>query len=109
MTLIITDTTMTSGNTTHWARQAPGRGWEVSWLPVRTLDRNTAVTAMILADVASKADLQEGHRLWSHIEGSAAELGLTRPEALSAAPQPPGSISHHDEHAGGQLNWEAAD
>ncbi len=51
MTLTITDTTMTSDHTAHSARQAPGRdGWEVSWLPGQTLDGNTAVTAMLLAD-----------------------------------------------------------
>jgi hypothetical protein len=35
MTLTITDTTMTSDQTTHTARHAPSqRGWKVSWLPV---------------------------------------------------------------------------
>ena len=35
MTLTIDDTTMTSDQTGHTARQAPGRQheWEVSWLP----------------------------------------------------------------------------
>ena len=47
MSLTITDTTMTSDHTAHTARQAPGRQhlWEVSWLPGRTLDRNSAITA----------------------------------------------------------------
>ena len=56
MTLTINDTTMTSDQTVHTARQAPGRqpGWEVSWLPGQILDRNTAITAMILADTAAK-------------------------------------------------------
>ena len=55
MTLTINDTTMTSDQTAHTARQAPGRqhGWEVSWLPGQVLDRNTAITAMILADTAA--------------------------------------------------------
>ncbi len=110
MTLTITDTTMTSDHTPHSARQAPGRnGWEVSWLPGQTLDCNAAVTAMILADVVSNADLHEGHRLWPHIQGWAAELGLTGPEAVAAASQPTGGIHHDDEHAGGQLGREAAD
>ncbi len=39
---------------------------EVTWLPGQALDRNTAITAMILADVAAKDDLHEGHRLWPH-------------------------------------------
>jgi len=111
MTLTITDTTMTSDHTAHSARQAPSRdGWEVSWLPGQTLDRNTAVTAMILADMVSKADLHEGHRLWPHIRGWAAELGLTGHEAVAAASQPPlDGIRHDDEHVGGQLDREAAD
>jgi hypothetical protein len=38
MTLTINDTTMTSDQTLHTARHAPGRdGWEVSWLPGRTM------------------------------------------------------------------------
>ena len=90
MTLTINDTTMTSDQTAHTARHAPGRnGWEVSWLPGQTLDRNTAITAMILADTAAEPDLHEGHRLWPHIQSWAAELGLTGPEAIAAASQPP--------------------
>ena len=51
MTLTINDTTMTSDQTAHTARHAPDRnGWEVSWLPGQTLDRNSAITAMILAE-----------------------------------------------------------
>ena len=54
MTLTINDTTMTSDQTPHTARHAPSRnGWEVSWLPGQILDRNTAITAMILADIAA--------------------------------------------------------
>ncbi len=110
MTLTIHDATMTSDQTAHTARHAPSRtGWEVSWLPGQTLDRNTAVTAMILADVASHADLHEGHRLWPHIQGWAAELGLTAPQAVAAASRPPDGVHHDHEHVGGQLNWEAAD
>jgi len=77
MTLTINDVTMTSDQT---ARQARGRQhlWEVSWLPGRVLDRNSAITAMVLADQVGVHDLNERHRLWLHIEGWAAELGLTR-------------------------------
>ena len=54
MTLTINDTTMTSDQTPHTARHAPSRnGWEVSWLPGRILDRNSAITAMVLADTSS--------------------------------------------------------
>ena len=104
MTLTITGTTMTSD---HPARQAPGRNCrEVSWLPGQALDRNTAITAMTLADVAAKNDLHQGHRLWPHIHGWAAELSLTGPDAIARATQPPG---HDHDHAAGQPDREAAD
>ena len=61
MTLTIHDTTMTSDQTAHTARQALSRnGWEVSWLPGQTLDRNTAITAMILADTHRRRSLRRG-------------------------------------------------
>ena len=111
MTLTINDSSMTSDRTPHTARYAPDRnGWEVSWLPGQTLDRNTAITAMILAGTTTEPGLREGHRLWPHIQSWAAELGLTGPEAVAAASQPPPDGIHHDEeHAGGQLDREAAD
>ena len=110
MTLTICDTTMTSDQTAHTARHAPSRnGWEVSWLPGQILDRNTAITAMVLADLVGEEDLHKGHRLWPHVQGWAAELGLTGPEAVAAASQPPPDVHHDEEHVGGQLNREAAD
>ncbi len=111
MTLTIHDTTMTRDHTLHSARRAPGRdGWEVSWLPGQTLDGNTAVTAMLLADVASKNDISEGHRLWPHIEGWAAELGLTGPDAIARASQPAAeTISRQQEGDGGRLDLEASE
>jgi hypothetical protein len=81
----------------------------VSWLPGRTLDRNTAITAMILADTAADQHVREGHRLWPHIQGWAAELGLTGPDAVAAASQPPGDPSREHEPGGGRLGREAAD
>jgi hypothetical protein len=55
MTLTINDTIMTSDQTAHTARLAPGSQhlWEVSWLPGRAVDRNSAITAMTLADLTS--------------------------------------------------------
>ena len=110
MTLRIDDTTMTSDQTAHTARHAPDRhGWEVSWLPGQTLDRNTAITAMILADTAAEHDLHEGHRLWPHIQGWAEELGLTGPDAIAQTSQPPSDINRQQEHASRQPDLEAAD
>ncbi len=111
MTLTINDTTMTSDQTAHTARQAPGRqhGWEVSWLPGQVVDRNSAITAMVLADIVGKEDVHEGHRLWPHVQGWAAELGLTGSEAITQASQPPGGIHPHHEQTSSQPDLEAAD
>jgi hypothetical protein len=111
MTLTINDTSMTSDQTTHTARQAPGAqpGWEVSWLPGQTLDRNTAITAMTLADLTGERDLHEGHRLWPHIQSWAAELGLTASDAIERATQPSGDVDRDQERASGQRDLEAAD
>ena len=110
MTLTINDTNMTSDQTTHTAQHVPDRnGWEVSWLPGQTLDRNTAITAMVLADTTAEPGLGEGHRLWPHIQSWAQELGLTAPDAIARAAQPPDAIDHHQELASRQPDREAAD
>ena len=111
MALTINDTTMTSDHTPHTARQAPGHQheWQVSWLPGQTLDRNTAITAMTLADTTTEPGLREGHQLWPHIQSWAQELGLTAPDAIARAAQPPGGINPQQEQASRQPDREAAD
>ena len=110
MTLTINDTTMTSDQSAHTARQAADRnGWEVSWLPGQILDRNTAITAMILADTAAEQDLHEGHRLWPHLQTWAEQLGLTGPDAIARASQPARGLDPQQERASGQPDREAAD
>jgi len=110
MTLTINDTNMTSDQTTHTAQHVPDRNaWEVSWLPGQTLDRNTAITAMTLADLTGEQDLHEGHRLWPHIQSWAGELGLTGRDAIARTAQPPGSINRQQEQASRQPDREAAD
>jgi hypothetical protein len=110
VTLTINDSSMTSDRTAHTARHTPDHnGWEVSWLPGQTLDRNTAITAMTLADTTAEPDLQEGHRLWPHIQSWAQELGLTPPDAIARAAQPPDGITPHQEPASRQPDHEAAD
>jgi hypothetical protein len=110
MTLTIDEITMTSDQTDCTARHAPSRnGWEVSWLPGQVPARNTAITAMILADTAAEEDLREGHRLWPHVQGWAEELGLTGPEAVAAGSQPPSDINREQDQAGRQPDREAAD
>ena len=98
MTLTITGAPMTSDQTVHTARLAVGSQhlWEVSWLPGRALDRNSAITAMTLADLASGHDLSERHQLWPFIQGWAAELGLTGPDAINRATQSASPGQQHD-------------
>jgi hypothetical protein len=109
--LTINDTAMTSDHTGHTARPAPGHpdGWEVSWLPGQILDRDSAITAMVLAHTAAQSDLHEGHRLWPHIQRWAEELGLTGPDAIAQISQPPRDHAPHEEQASGQPDLEAAD
>jgi hypothetical protein len=92
MALTILDEAMSSDRSAHTARAVPGtrHRWEVSWLPGRHLDRNSAITAMMLADTVGPGDVRAGHRLWPHVEGWAAELGLTGPDVLAQAGDPPG-------------------
>ena len=92
MGLTILDDSMSSDRSSHAARLLAGGGhrWEVSWLPGRSMDRNSAITAMVLADVTSPGDVTEGHRLWVHVEGWAAELGLTAPDVVARVSGPPG-------------------
>ena len=98
MTLTINDTSMTSDQTAHIARQAPGSQhlWEVSWLPSKALDRTSAMKAMIVADLASDADLNERHHLWPFIQSWAAEPGLTASDAISRAYRPCTFYHQHD-------------
>ena len=110
MTLTLNDSSMTSDRTAHTAGHAPGRnGWEVSWLPGQTLDRNTAITAMVLADTTAEPGLREGHRLWPHIQSWAQELGLTAPDAITRISQPPSDHHRQQDQAGRQPDREAAD
>jgi hypothetical protein len=91
MSLTINHTTMTSDQSSHTARYSGRRnGWKVSWLPGRRLDRNSAIAAMVLADVTGPGDVREGHRLRVHVEGWAAEPGPTAPDALTRTASPPG-------------------
>jgi hypothetical protein len=54
------------------------------------MDRNSAITAMTLADLAGEGELSERHRLWPFIESWAAELGLTGSEAVDRTSRPCG-------------------
>jgi predicted DNA-binding transcriptional regulator AlpA len=101
-------TTMTSDQNPHTARQAPGlpHEWEVSWLPGHILDRNSAITAMVLADIARSGDLRAGHGLWPPIQSWAAELALTGPDAIAASSQPPRGLGPGHERGSGHPDGE---
>jgi hypothetical protein len=111
MGLTIGDTIMTSDRSTHTAQQMPGspREWEVSWLPGRTVDRDTAITAMILADIAATGDIHSEHRLWPAVQSWSAELSLSGADALTRASQPPPTAARQPEPPGRQPDREAAD
>jgi hypothetical protein len=53
--------------------------------------------------------MHEGHRLWPHIQSWAAELGLTAPEVIAHASDPPSNINRQQEQASRQPDREAAD
>jgi len=91
MTLTITDDHISSDRTAHSARPVHGQqhAWEVSWLPGRSLDRNSAITAMVLADVTAPGGVHAGHRDRIHVEGWAAELGITADRAATRIAAPP--------------------
>jgi hypothetical protein len=62
MSLHITDDRITSSVTEHHAQRS-AEGWEVSWLPGRVFDRNSAITAMSLVEIYV-ADPPPGDRMW---------------------------------------------
>jgi hypothetical protein len=85
----ISDTHMSSPDTPHTAT-ATGDGWEVSWLPGRTLDRNQATTAMVIANiVGGKGVGLSEDPVWPFLDNWAAELGLSGPDAVVRASEPP--------------------
>jgi hypothetical protein len=75
------------------------RACQVFWLLGRPMDRSTAITAMVLAEVAATDDVNPGHRLWPRLEGWSTELGLTVPDALIWISHPLGRDSSEQEAA----------
>lgn len=85
----ITDTEMTSDQTRHTATAVSGSrygSWTVTWLPGLCLSYNQAITAMTLAEVIAVTDLTDSQNpVWLHVDGWAAELGITGPHAVAEA------------------------
>ncbi|NDL60976.1 hypothetical protein [Phytoactinopolyspora mesophila] len=91
MSIEITNERMSSDTTKHhaWRTDPDGGLWEVSWLPTRRLDRNAAVTAMVLAETvaittAGGGGLCHDDPVWAFIDAWASELGLTGAVAVAS-------------------------
>lgn len=94
----ISETDMTSDHTRHTAsrphKALPGEPpmWSVTWLPGRKLTHDQAITAMTIAEmVVERAEIlaDKSAKLWWHMDGWAAELGLTGPHAVAEASMSP--------------------
>ena len=62
-----------------------------------------------ISDHMPGEDPHEGHRLWPHAQGRTAEPGMTAPEAVAAASQPPSEPNHQQDRAGRQPDLETTD
>jgi hypothetical protein len=89
MAIKIDDTEMASDATQHTACQTPSGAWRVTWLPGFDLNRNEAITAMVLADHVGNQAITTQDRIWPFVEGWAAELGMSPEAALLGVRKPP--------------------
>lgn len=94
MGLSITADLMSSDDTPHTAEpwpvpesEGPPTLWRVSWLPGRYLERDQAISAMMIAVTVGSAG--PGDLRVLHIEGWAGELGLAPAEAVMMVSKPP--------------------
>ena len=92
MTLTINDDDITSDHTPHTARLASGGSEHLGGVlaPRPPPGPEQAITAIVLADLTGPGGIHAGHRHWPNIEGWAAELALTAPEALTQIANSPG-------------------
>ena len=95
MALTIAGTTISSDQTARIAHAAAGNAGQVTWLPVPLMDCGADITAMVLADPLGGTDLQSRRHLRQHVDGYAAELGQTGPDAAIRAPAPPSEQARH--------------
>jgi hypothetical protein len=80
---------MSSDATRHTAKRT-GDGWSVTWLPGRVLTHSQAITALTIAESVDAAlDPYSETRVWPHVAGWAAELGLSDVDAVAEASLPP--------------------
>lgn len=85
MSLFINEAWMTSTASPHSARRLVDcGGWELSWLPDWLVDRNQAITGMILAQLGCGSTWSQMPAAdQARLDDLADELGLTGAEALS--------------------------
>jgi hypothetical protein len=90
MALTITGNLMSSTDTRHTARLTES-GWAVTRLTGKVPSRDEAITAMTIADVVGRDrhNLTASDPLWPHIDGWAAELGMSGPDAAARASRVP--------------------
>ena len=94
MALTITDRVMRSPDTKHTAHRQLTASWTVTWLPDRALTRDQAITAMTIAEWVGRIPADAGpeaydEKFWLFVDGWAAELGLSGPDAVARASEPP--------------------
>lgn len=84
--LEIGEDSMTSDVTRHTATRTAG-GWAVSWLPGGLLDRDAAITAMMLVNLIATTEnrMSDNTGFWALANDYAAELGLSGPDAVVRA------------------------
>lgn len=95
MAMNITDGMMTSDQTEHWASRDAFEAsrWWVTWLPnAQVCDRNQAITAMTLCEIAAQMKADGGHHLdhpqWPLFCDLAGELGMAGLDALGMVDKP---------------------
>ena len=79
MAIRITDKEMTSDQCGERAYTRDGAAWHVTGHPGRSFDRNQATTLMVLAEALASNPAPDD-RIWLHIRGWRAELGIQTEE-----------------------------
>lgn len=102
--------------TGQYRHRDPSPDWKANHNPdpevtAMTLTINeTAMTSdQTVHTPAAERDLHQGHRLWPHIQGRAAELGLTRHDAVARVSLPPADISSEQKQDGERPDLDVAE
>jgi len=82
MATTITLDRMSDTDSSHIAERVSADIWILSWRPGALFTRDQAITGMVLAAAVANG-IRPGHPRWPHVQGWAAELGLSGLEALA--------------------------